>query len=193
MKRIIFTGAQSTGKSTMLNIIPIKNKITEVVRNLSKSGIKINREGDEDGQAKIFETYEKLLGKQRDYVSDRGLIDVTAYTIYLNTIGKVSDQFMNNQLERLKEFTVNNPDIVYVYFPVEFPLVEDGVRDNDDEFRDTIDVIISSLLDQIITEYGDHEGYITISGSVEQRAQKLISLLEVMEAGEDLQNLSTII
>ena len=85
MAKLIFTGAQGTGKSTILNHYKEKgmNCITEVVRNLSKQGININESGDESGQKVIFETYKEVLTQPGDYISDRGLTDVLAYTMYL--------------------------------------------------------------------------------------------------------------
>ena len=57
MKRLIFTGAQGTGKTTILNHFKNEgyNVITEVVRNLSKEGVKINEMGDESSQARIYD------------------------------------------------------------------------------------------------------------------------------------------
>ena len=62
MAKLIFTGAQGTGKSTILNHYREQgmNCITEVVRNLSKQGININESGDEIGQKTIFETYKEV-------------------------------------------------------------------------------------------------------------------------------------
>ena len=59
MHRIVFTGAQGTGKTTVLKEFENKGLkvITEVVRQLASKGVKINKDGDEKSQVKIFKTY----------------------------------------------------------------------------------------------------------------------------------------
>lgn len=181
MHRIIFTGAQGTGKTTVLNYFKENNfhVITEVVRNLAKSGVKINKDGDEKSQTKIFKEYEKLLSTLdvNGYISDRGLIDVTAYTIYLTKKGLISEQFMNKQIKSLKKFRMNNPDIVYCYFPIEFDIVDDGVRDMDEEFRKEIDQIIVDLLNECNIQP------IMIKGDIEYRINKVSRLMTWLNEG----------
>lgn len=175
--KLIFTGSQGTGKSTILCSTPIENKITEVVRSLSKTGVKINRAGDAEGQNIIFGAYKVLLTQKGDWVSDRGLTDVLAYTIYLQAHSKDDDERskltneMLNQLEELIRYNRRSPDVMYVYFPIEFDVVGDGVRDTDEKYRADIDALIVRLLDIS----GAH--YITIHGSVEERTKAIYNLL----------------
>ena len=100
MSKFIFNGAQGTGKSTILRELESKGYevVTEVVRNLSKKGVKINKDGDEKGQKKIFNEYLNIFNSKDNYVSDRGLIDVVAYTVYLVRHGKISEKFVDKQL-----------------------------------------------------------------------------------------------
>lgn len=181
MHRIIFTGAQGTGKTTVLNYFAEQgqNVITEVVRNLAKKGVKINKDGDEKGQGKIFKEYEKLLGEitPEGYISDRGLIDVVAYTVYLCRHGKVSEKFVEKQIKALKKFRAANPDITYCYFPIEFPVIADEVRDIDEDFRAEIDDIIQHLLVDCQIQP------IIIRGSVEKRINKIVRLQNWLAEG----------
>jgi predicted ATPase len=185
MHRIIFTGAQGTGKTTVLNTFKEYygiNTITEVVRNLSKKGVKINKDGDESGQAKIFKEYEKLLSAttKDGYLSDRGLFDVVAYTMYLNRIGKVSDKFLDGQLKKLNKFLKTNSDITYCYFPIEFDLVDDGVRDMDVEFQKEIDSNIQRLLE------ASGVNVVWIFGTVERRIKTVATLYDWLSTGFSL-------
>lgn len=181
MHRIIFTGAQGTGKTTILNYFQEQgqNVITEVVRNLAKKGVKINKDGDEKGQTKIFKEYEKLLGEidVKGYISDRGLIDVVAYTVYLCRHGKISEKFAEKQIKALKKFREANPDIIYCYFPIEFAVIGDEVRDVDEEFRAEIDNIIQHLLVDCQIQP------IMIRGSVEDRINKVVRLQNWLHEG----------
>ena len=186
MHRIIFTGAQGTGKTTILNYYKEQGSlvITEVVRNLSKKGVKINRDGDEDGQTKIFKEYKKLLGVRdfQGYFSDRGLIDVVAYTKQLVTEGKVSQEFYEKQVKNLKKFIADNPDIVYLYFPIEFAIEDDGVRDTDENYRNTIDANIRSLMEEC------NIPMITIAGSVEDRIGRVDKVRNWLVEGMKIYN-----
>ena len=169
---IIFTGAQGTGKTTILKKMGERyTVITEVVRNLSKKGVKINKDGDERGQKKIFNEYVRLFEETPgEFVSDRGLIDVVAYTIYLHRTGKVSEKFVNKQLKELHKFLMNHQNYIYCYFPIEFNVVDDGVRDLDEGFRKEVDEIIQSLLGAY------HLNFIVMSGTIEERLDKIEKL-----------------
>lgn len=172
--KIIFTGAQGTGKTTVLKYYKKSGYkcITNVVRNLSKKGVKINETGDSESQKIIFDTYYKKLNKAQEYVSDRGLTDVYAYSLYLLTQAfnkKNEEEFQNLQkeckreAELLRTFVDNNKDIIWVRFPIEFPIENDGVRSENDIFRELVDDHIKHILD------GYEIPYITVKGTVEER------------------------
>lgn len=185
MNRIVFTGAQGTGKTTVLNIFKDKGKnvITEVVRNLStESKVKINKDGDEEGQNIIFNEYKKLLSQftTDGYISDRCLIDVFAYTKHLFETNKVSEEFVNKQLNEIKQFVKDNPDIIYCYFPIEFPVIADGVRDTDEEYRKIVD----NNIKEIIKALGIN--VVIMTGTVEERVKKLERIYAWRQEGLDL-------
>lgn len=174
--RVILTGAQGTGKTTVLNYFKdtFLTPITEVARNLSKQGVKINEDGDEEGQEIIFKTYVDKLTQNIDYISDRGLTDVIAYTSYLCDKGKIESlNILEEQLGDLETFTFQHPDILIAYFPIEFDLVDDGVRSMDDSFRRSIDYRIKTLLDHFY-----NGRYITVKGTPEERIKQIISAID---------------
>lgn len=180
MRRIIFCGAQGTGKTTVLNYYEKMgyNCITEVVRKLAKDGTNINESGDAEGQLTIFNKYAELLGQQTSYISDRGLIDVTAYSEYLKIFDEKLKDVVNNQRNYIKEFVKTNPDIVYCYFPIEFPIVDDGIRSLNENFRNYIDNKIKELLDTYI---GD---YYVIKGTRDERIRQINNIIEQMKLNE---------
>ena len=175
MAKLIFTGAQGTGKSTILNHYREQgmNCITEVVRNLSKQGININESGDEVGQKTIFETYKDVLSQPSDYISDRGLTDVLAYTMYLRDRNQNLNSTMILQQMDLVEFNKTNKDVIYCYFPIEFDVVDDGVRSTNEEFRREVDENIQQVLKMCVDDY-----YV-IRGTVEERIQQIDSIIRI--------------
>lgn len=181
MHRIVFTGAQGTGKTTVLKEFENKGLkvITEVVRQLNSKGVKINKDGDEKSQIKIFKTYKELLStfNMDGYISDRCLIDVLAYTMYLAKNGKATNELVEKQIKQLTKFRDENPDIMYCYFPIEFDVVDDGVRDTDEEFRKEIDENIQNIMKIVGISP------INIKGSVEERVNKVQRAINWLHEG----------
>ena len=164
--RICLTGAQGTGKSTVLNHYKELgyNCITEVVRNLAKTeGINVNEMGDEEGQNMIFSTYEKLLGNTESYISDRGLTDVCAYSYYHAETKDDMCHVAANELAHIKQFIKDNPDVLFFYFPIEFEVVDDGFRSTNEDFRHKVDQLILSILLECKIPY------VEVHGTVEER------------------------
>lgn len=184
MHRIVFTGAQGTGKTTVLKEFEKDgfNVITEVVRQLNTKGVKINKDGDEKGQNKIFKTYKDLLSQYdaNGYISDRCLVDVLAYTMHLADHGQVSKELVEKQFKQLMRFKSENPDVIYCYFPIEFDVVDDGVRDTDEDYRKEIDANIVNILRRAgITP-------VVMRGSVEDRKAKVNLAINWVRVGVSL-------
>lgn len=190
MKRLIFVGAQGTGKTTMLRHFLDKpfDTITEVVRKMAKEGMPINQCGYIETQDKVYAEYFKLLSQQHSYVSDRGLVDVIAYTLdaqkrAFNEMREDRLQMFNltaMQMACLLQFNENNPDVVYCYFPIEFDVVADGVRSVDEDYRREIDDNIRTILKWAQIDY------IEIRGTEEERWATLEKLIETMSEAEPI-------
>lgn len=170
MAKIIFTGTHGTGKTTILNMFrqagyPV---ITEVIRNLHKSkGIAINEQGNELSQDMIWEEYKRLLGESSDYVSDRGLTDVLGYSMAGFTRDMVPECVLKFETEDLRKFIKRNPDIKWVYFPIEFGVIDDGVRSTNEDYRAEVDRNIKWILDSLDIKY------LTIQGNPQERFEQI--------------------
>lgn len=173
--RVIFTGAQGTGKTTMLNFFPKELQITNVSRNLSKQGVKINKLGDDESQKAIFDAYYELLTKD-DYVSDRGLTCVMGYSTWLYENGKMSEDEFNREMNLFKEFNKKYP-AVYFYFPIEFKAENDGLRSCDEEYRKQIDYNIHGLL----LENHIDMPFFEVRGTIEERKEYINKILNVLK------------
>lgn len=175
MAKIILSGAHGTGKTTVLNMFkqagyPV---VTEVVRKLAKEkGIEINEKGNNETQMMIFNTYKDILVNTSDYVSDRGLTDVLGYSMAGLPLGTVSATVLQEQTRLFEKFVEDNTDIYYVYFPIEFPVVADGVRSTNEGYREVVDANIKWLLDEC------HINYLTVHGTPEERYQQICEFVK---------------
>lgn len=146
-----FTGAQSTGKSTLLNQMFNDTSfrkcsfIKEVTRKVARRGLNINELGDNVTQLFILNehlTNHHLTGCT---ILDRCILDGWVYTQYLHEQGKV-DKWVLDYAWKLLTLLVPKLDIIFYTDPVDVPLVDDKVRSVDKTFREEIIRIYMELL-----------------------------------------------
>lgn len=168
--KVLFTGAQGTGKTSVMEALPDTwPKIKGVTRKtINENNLAINQNSTDYSQMAIFDAYREVLSVNKDFISERSLFDVLAFTEYQYCIGKVSQKVFLEQQKRVKEFVEKNPNALYIYFPVEFEPQNDGQRSTDPEYQHAIDTLIKLQLDI----WGVH--YITVHGTVEERVNQII-------------------
>lgn len=178
--KINFVGAQGTGKTTLLEAARRDEYFkdfqfcTEIVRDLvKKKNLSINESGNAKSQKVFFDAYNKILNKD-GYISDRCIIDVHAYTNYLYDYKSSNSEkeFQSLYKEILRENSILkslNKDSfgIIIYFPIEFELVDDGIRSLNVYFQEYIDQYIVNTLNKYQLPF------YTIRGSVEQRLKQL--------------------
>ena len=102
----------------------------------------------------------------QDFISDRTVIDVLAYA---NTMCRPS---MTARLKEMVELHLEkNPYDLVFYIPIEFPLEKDGIRFEDEQYQKMIDLQILKYLKRYKIPY------ITLTGTVEERLQKIEAFL----------------
>ncbi len=165
MSRIILSGVQSSGKSTLLKDIrldvPELTIYDEIVRTLIKKGVKINREADHESQCAILKAhYENSLAND-EFISDRGAIDAFVYGTwsYLNGDFTYEEHKIQEQifLGCLPRYTHN------FYLPIEFKAIEDEVRDTNEEYREELERIYYMTYDKYDIPF------VELRGSVDER------------------------
>lgn len=166
--KIAIAGAQSTGKSTLLNALKQEYSniqfIEEITRELKAQGYKINEDGNDDTQIQIMNLHKKYSTLSEDTIYDRCALDGIVYTQYLYDNGNISEEVYQTSLEIFEEI-INRYDKI-CYLKPEFDIVDDGERSTNKSFRDDI----VDLFEQYIDMY--NLDVIVLTGSVEERIRQ---------------------
>lgn len=173
--KIGFTGAQSTGKTTLLNALKSEKFFKEfdfcegVTRWVNKLGININENGDDLTQEIILMKHVYNLYTHDNMIADRTIIDVLVYSIWMHDNGKISE---DTYLEVVKVFEKAIKEYDYIFFiEPEFEITDDGVRSSDKKFQDEINEIFKNVLSS------RNINYTKITGSVRQRVGQVLDTL----------------
>lgn len=173
--KIAISGAQSTGKSTLLRYL--KNDrdlvgfefIDELTRQLAAKGVSINEKGGNFTQIFTITIHAENILKKH-FISDRSILDALVYTRWMYNKGKVEEWIMDYAVGVAKEIL---PMYDYVfYLPSEIPIEDDGVRSSSKEFRDEIEKLFEYYI-----EFLNLKVY-KLTGSVADRASKFKEVLE---------------
>lgn len=174
-KRIILTGAQGTGKTTLMNALAEDGTrtISQVDRKVAaENGWGLSENTTSECQKAIYAAIKKELSSKKDYISDRSLSCVAAYTFNKAVQGEIEKELADKQYMGFLKFMHDNPDVILVYVPIEFPIVGDGLRSEDSAYQANIDFLIKGILET--TEVP----FITVSGTVEERKAQVEAEIE---------------
>ena len=170
IKRIALVGASSTGKTTVFELL--KNKLSkyefvnESTRNVAKYGFPINEFGTDATQLAISSFHLEALLKPYNLILDRCYMDLIVYTNHMDVDDSTKD-YIEETWHRVKgEYTH------YIYFPIEFTSVDDGVRSINEEWRREIDQDFKKELDNI------SKPYLTVTGSPLQRVEQILNFIK---------------
>jgi nicotinamide riboside kinase len=95
------------------------------------------------------------LSMGNDFISDRSVYDILAYSLDCKNTDDIESQ--------AKFYVANNPYDLIFYFPIEFEMEKDGVRPEDEKYRELIDLRIRTFA----------KNYITITGTIDERLEKI--------------------
>ena len=174
--RIGITGAQSVGKTTLLNALRSEKGLLgftvcdEVTRRVKGYGLPINEDGTDVTQQLIMQEHIVNVFMYENMITDRTALDGLVYTSYLHRTGKVSIETLIKVRNIFKKVW---PKYDYVfYIEPEFGIVDDGIRSVDIKFRNEIAELFETIIEK------EKLSVIRVSGSVRTRVTTIIDMLE---------------
>ena len=172
IKRVALVGASSTGKTTVYELL--KNKlpkyefINESTRTIGNYGFPINELGTDATQLAISSFHLEALLSPYNLILDRCYMDLIVYSKFMKNINPRTFSYIEDTWNRVKKEYTH-----YVYFPIEFESVDDGVRSIDEKWRNDIDLEFQCILD------GVRKPYLTVTGSPMQRLEQILKFIDV--------------
>lgn len=171
---VSFTGAQSSGKTTLLNkarVDPFFRKwsfVPEVTRVVKRMGFDINELGSNTTQLFILSEHLKNHHYNKNTMLDRCIIDGLVYTRYLCETGKV-DKWVYQHSKNLFDMLIDKLDIIF-YTDPNIPLVDDGERSVDVDFRERI----IKIFDEVLSLPSIQHKIVRLRGDTSERYENLI-------------------
>jgi nicotinamide riboside kinase len=186
-KIISFSGAQSTGKSTLLNkLTSIFTDscffIPEITRQLREKGFVINEDGDDTTQRAIINAHEDNMDAAnlvasgmgaKNVIMDRCIWDGVIYTSWLHHEGRVDKKTVDYAYDTF-DLLIGSYDLIFYTEPGDVPLVDDGERSANKEFRDQI----IEMFENSLFEVSKHTEVVRLKGSVEKRMKTILEYLK---------------
>lgn len=172
---ISFTGAQCTGKTTLLNLCKQQRDssemfegfkfVDEVTRKVKREGHEINLDGNDITQLFILNEHLKNHTQNSNAVLDRCILDGYVYTSCLSRREIVSEWVTKYACELMLLLT-EKLDVIFYTQPEDVPLKGDGVRSVDLDFRQDI---INRYEDLFAQDYYWMDKVVRLYGSIDDR------------------------
>lgn len=183
-----FTGAQCTGKTTLLNLLELSlsefgwNFVPEVTRKVMREGLSINEDGDNMTQLFILKEHlqNHVVSNDENWILDRCILDGYVFTKWLYKQGTV-DKWVLDYACALLSMLGNKLDYILYTEPDDIPIEDDGERSINVEFRNDIINIYEDLMNNSAATPGRdtwRNKIIRLSGSVDERMETIESILK---------------
>ena len=182
-----FTGAQSTGKTTLLNRCkedfdnslnpPVWKFVDEVTRKVMRAGWSINEDGDNLTQLFILKEHlqNHTVPKSEKWILDRCILDGYIYTKWLYGQDAV-DKWVLTYASNLLSLLGKQLDIIFYTEPGDIPIEDDGERSINADFRNEIIEEYEDLMTCSLSTPGRdtwRKKIVRLSGTVDERMRTI--------------------
>lgn len=195
-----FTGAQCTGKTTLLNLLKEDlcgnkfkkasdgvyrdewNFVPEVTRKVMREGLSINEDGDNLTQLFILKEHlqNHVVSSSEKWILDRCILDGYVFTKWLYMQGSVDRWVLDHSCHLLSMLGERLDHILYTE-PDDIPMEDDGERSVNIEFRNDIIKIYEDLMDCSMSTPGRdtwRKKITRVSGTVPERMETINKILK---------------
>ena len=175
--KIGLCGTMSVGKTTLVNALK-KEAIfkdytfrTERSKYLSSLGIPLNTDSTFKGQL-VFTAERSAELMQEKIITDRTIIDVMAFC----ALSEAMNAEEKNSLKNTLKYLIKEYDVIFYIDDLSIPIEDNGIRETNERYR----VYIDDKIKEIISEYNDQCIIMNISGTTEDRVNRIKSVLSNM-------------
>ena len=175
--KIGLCGTMSVGKTTLVNALK-KEAIfkdykfaTERSKYLSSLGIPLNTDSTFKGQL-VFAAERSAELMQKNIITDRTIIDVMAFC----ALSEAMNAEEKNSLKNTLKYLIKEYDVIFYIDDLSIPIEDNGIRETNERYR----VYIDDKIKEIISEYNDQCIIMNISGTTEDRVNRIKSVLSNM-------------
>lgn len=174
--KIGITGAQSVGKTTLLNALRSEKIFRdyvicdEVTRRVKSYGLPINEDGNETTQRLIMNEHIVNVFLHENMLTDRTALDGLVYSTYLYKHAKINQPTLEYISQIFDKIWAEYDHVFYIQ--PEFVMVDDGTRSVDVNFRNEIVDIFNNIIDK--KKLSVHN----VHGSVRNRVTTIMDYLE---------------
>ena len=168
--KIALVGAHSTGKTVVYEKLKESNIdfefVDESISKIVNYGFPVHIGGTDATQLAIANLHLINILSDRNQIYDRGFLDLLVYTNSVPGISISTKWFIEDLWLNIKDRFTH-----YVYFPIEFPIVDNGIRSMDEAWRKEVDDKFTSYLKR------DVGNYLSVSGTPDERVKQILQYI----------------
>ena len=175
--KIGLCGTMSVGKTTLVNALKelpeFKDYVTRTERSkeLMAMGIPLNTDSTLKGQC-VFLAERSSELMVENIITDRTVIDVMAFANCSTSM----DIYDKEDFETLAAHLIREYDYIFYVSPEGVEIEDNGVRETDAQYRNTIDNMINTL----INKYNHRiKKFHTLEGSTEDRIYQMVNYMNL--------------
>ena len=175
--KIGLCGTMSVGKTTLVNALKERDEFkgynfrTERSKELMAQGIPMNTDSTLKGQC-VFLAERSSELMVENIITDRTVIDVMAFANCSTSM----DIYDKEDFETLAAHLIREYDYIFYVSPEGVEIEDNGVRETDAQYRNTIDNMINTL----INKYNHRiKKFHTLEGSTDDRIYQMVNYMNL--------------